>query len=226
MFVVLALAAVACAEPEADPALVYSGVYSPLSYTSGYSPLLRSFTPYSGFNTFGTNYFSHHGLMKRDAEADPLTIYQASPYTNVLGATPMTYTYPSVVNSHSLISPYSSIFGLHHTNLVKREAEADPVTVYHHTNPYPITTFGSPLYSSFMPQMTYATNLYHSVMKREADAEPGMYYTAAGFPATTTYTGLPATTYTGIPATTYGSVFKPVSYAYNPVRYSHLNNLW
>merc|ERR1712107_90338 len=59
MFVVLALAAVAFAEPEADPQVVVSGspvstVYNtPVTYSAVNavsSPLLRAFTPYSTFN--------------------------------------------------------------------------------------------------------------------------------------------------------------------------------
>merc|ERR1711887_175226 len=78
MFVVLALAAVAVAEPEADPQVFLSGAYSsplvrnlaPVTYTrpvSGYT--YSSYSPYVAYNP------SYHPIVKRDA--DPTVVYHA-----------------------------------------------------------------------------------------------------------------------------------------------------
>merc|ERR1711872_404717 len=66
--VVSALVAVACAEaepkPEADPALLYNGVYSPLTY--GAFPFSYR-TPYS----YGVSPYTYHHFGKRSADAEP-----------------------------------------------------------------------------------------------------------------------------------------------------------
>merc|ERR1712121_474234 len=117
LFVVLALAAAAVAEPEADPYL-YSGVYGGYGYP--YSTGLYGYTGYSYPYTR-----TYHGIGKREAEPepDPALVYSSlyTPYTaGVYSGYPVTgytgYTYPYV---HAI---------------GKREAdaepEADPALVY------------------------------------------------------------------------------------------------
>merc|ERR1712033_71527 len=97
MFVVLALAAVAVAEPEADPQVLLSGAYSsplvssltPATYTrpvSGYT--YSSYSPYVAYNPY------YHPIVKRDAEADPAVVYHAGvtgyPVNSMVS--PVTYT--------------------------------------------------------------------------------------------------------------------------------------
>merc|ERR1711887_500814 len=84
MFVVLALAAVAVAEPKADSQVFLSGTYG--------SPLVRSLTPvsytkpvsgytYSSYNPYATYNPYYRPIVKRDAdaeaEADPALVYHA-----------------------------------------------------------------------------------------------------------------------------------------------------
>ena len=110
-FVVLALAAVAVAEPEADPSLVYSSVsghYSGLTHpypglTYPYSGLIRPYSglthSYSGlthpYTAISRGYYNplvyktpvEHIVNKREAEADPAVFYS--------GVLPSTYTHGS-----------------------------------------------------------------------------------------------------------------------------------
>merc|ERR1712156_1236523 len=101
MFVVLAFAAAAVAEPEAnaDPQyLTYSaGVYHPYTTYGAY--------PYS-------TYSRHHFLAKReaDAEADPALVYNTFPYTysNVAPVAPVVKTVP-VSTYKPVASPVASV---------------------------------------------------------------------------------------------------------------------
>merc|ERR1712079_887646 len=114
LFVVLALAAAAVAEPEADPYL-YSGVYGGYGYP--YTAGVYSGYPVTGYT--GYTYPYVHAIGKREAdaepEADPALVYSSlyTPYTaGVYSGYPVTgytgYTYPYV---HAI---------------GKREAEAEP----------------------------------------------------------------------------------------------------
>merc|ERR1712083_1169525 len=105
MFVVLALVAVAVAEPEADPQLLLTGgspllksLYSPYRYVS-------RVPTYTALNTYPYGYNSLpyvHSIGKRDAEAkaeaDPAVVYHA-------GISPLT-GYPLLpVNTYSTVNP-------------------------------------------------------------------------------------------------------------------------
>merc|ERR1739845_172729 len=106
------LIAIAClfssvfAEPEADPALVYTNSYV--------SPYVRTYGAYNPYTTY-TGYLGHHLLGKRsaDAEADPL-LY--STYNNFVSP----YTY-GAYNPYTY-SPYT--YGAH--MIGKRSADAEP----------------------------------------------------------------------------------------------------
>jgi len=70
------------AEAEADPALVYSGLHTPYTYGLNYNT-------YSAF-PYTTAYTHHYGYGKREAEAEPWTVY-GSPYTYGSYARPYSY---------------------------------------------------------------------------------------------------------------------------------------
>merc|ERR1712029_493745 len=121
MFAVLALAAVAFGEPE--PQVVYSGTPLSTVYNTPYtysSPLFRAFTPYT--NAFNGVYGSPvvHTIGKRDADAEPATVYTAGlPVTtygavshvagvNSVVAPVSTYSAVSPVVSHAAVKPVVS----------------------------------------------------------------------------------------------------------------------
>jgi len=107
MFAVLALAAVAFAEPE--PQVVYSG--TPLSnvYTSAYgysSPLLRAFTPYTTYNgVYGSPVV--HTIGKRDADAEPATVYTTGVPVTAYGA--VSHVASPLATVNSVVAPVSSV---------------------------------------------------------------------------------------------------------------------
>merc|ERR1712234_71288 len=109
MFVVLALAAVAAAEPEADPQVVVSG--SPLLRHFGYAYKKPVFSYNYPVNTYSyspyTAFPAVHAIGKREAdaepEADPALLYHA-------GVSPLTSTYSGVV------SPVAYTTGSHFYN--------------------------------------------------------------------------------------------------------------
>merc|ERR1711931_391989 len=170
MFVVLALAAVAFAEPEADPQVVVSGspvstVYNtPVTYSAVNavsSPLLRAFTPYSTFNgLYNAVYGSRlvHTIAKRDADADPAVVYTSGLPVTTYGAVshvaPVT-SYSTVghvapVASYSAVSPVATYTAVN--NVVKPVATytavnnvVKPVVSYSAVNPVvtPVSTYAA-----------------------------------------------------------------------------------
>merc|ERR1711973_73278 len=143
MFVVLALAAVAFAEPEADPQVVVSGspvstVYNtPVTYSAVNavsSPLLRAFTPYSTFNgLYNTGLYNGlysgvygsrlvHTIAKRDADADPAVVYTSGLPVTTYGAV----SHVAPVTSYSAVSPVATYTAVN--NVVK------PVATYSAVN--------------------------------------------------------------------------------------------
>merc|ERR1712198_679435 len=104
MFAVLALAAVAFAEPE--PQILASGFPLSTVYNSYSSPLLRAFTPYSAINgVYGAPVV--HTLGKRDADADPATVYTTGLPVATYGAVSHVASPPTTVNS--VVAPVSSV---------------------------------------------------------------------------------------------------------------------
>merc|ERR1711988_686793 len=148
--VVLALAGLAMAEPEADPAVVYPnfgyGYANPAVYQA------QGVYPYSTY--LPSNYYNFYG--KRDAEADPQLLLQhtLTPYTtyktsvakpvvsNSAVHTPVVYSvYPGVystavqaplVNTFPTLKTYASSPVLSTVSKREAEAEADPL-VYTNT---------------------------------------------------------------------------------------------
>merc|ERR1712198_350960 len=104
MFVVLALAAVAFAEPE--PQFLASGLPLSTVYNSHSSPLLRAFTPYSAINgVYGAPVV--HTLGKRDADADPATVYTTGLPVATYGA--VSHVASPLTTVNSVVAPVSSV---------------------------------------------------------------------------------------------------------------------
>merc|ERR1711973_1076597 len=167
MFVVLALAAVAFAEPEADPQVVVSGspvstVYNtPVTYSAVNavsSPLLRAFTPYSTFNgLYNTGLYNGlysgvygsrlvHTIAKRDADADPAVVYTSGLPVTTYGAV----GHVAPVASYSAVSPVATYTAVN--NVVKPVATysavnnvVNPVVSYSAVNPVvtPVSTYAA-----------------------------------------------------------------------------------
>merc|ERR1712105_3634 len=236
MFVVLALAAVAVAEPEADPQELLSGAYtspllrrlSPYTYTN--LNTYNAYNPYSAYTTYNP-YVHTIGKRDADAKADPAVVYHSgvSPLTGYPALPVSTYsTLKSVVSpvtytagSHlvnPVVNPFAYTAGSHIVSPVTYSAVA-PVT-------HKITNYNSPShytaesYGAFGPQYIAKNHGVEHIVKREADPLVTIhgvspYTTYTGLP--TTYTGLPATTYTGLP-TTYTGL--PSTYTGVPVTYT------
>merc|ERR1712198_659895 len=104
MFAVLALTAVAFAEPE--PQVWESGLPLSTVYNSYSSPLLRAFTPYSAINgVYGAPVV--HTLGKRDADADPATVYTTGLPVATYGA--VSHVASPLTTVNSVVAPVSSV---------------------------------------------------------------------------------------------------------------------
>merc|ERR1712198_397100 len=104
MFAVLALAAFAFAEPE--PQILASGFPLSTVYNSYSSPLLRAFTPYSAINgVYGAPVV--HTLGKRDADADPATVYTTGLPVATYGA--VSHVASPLTTVNSVVAPVSSV---------------------------------------------------------------------------------------------------------------------
>merc|ERR1711973_712181 len=104
MFAVLALAAVAFAEPE--PQILASGFPLSTVYNSYSSPLLRAFTPYSAINgVYGAPVV--HTLGKRDADADPATVYTTGLPVATYGA--VSHVASPLTTVNNVVAPVSSV---------------------------------------------------------------------------------------------------------------------
>merc|ERR1712107_915299 len=208
MFVVLALAAVAFAEPEADPQVVVSGspvstVYNtPFTYSAVNavsSPLLRAFTPYSTFNgLYNTGLYNGlysgvygsrlvHTIAKRDADADPAVVYTSclplTTYGAVSHVAPVT-SYSTVghvapVTSYSAVSPVATYTAVN--NVVKPVSTYAAVPATHS-----VTSYNNPSHYTavtngvFGPKYIAKNHGVEHVVKRSA--EPFVYSTFGHYP--------------------------------------------
>merc|ERR1712038_850862 len=198
MFLVLALVAAVCAEPEADPQL--------LLHTPYIKPVVDA-THY----TAGVQKFSNGAVVPEDTMSVKLAKaqhfqakaveYMKKPYM----VAPVVYKAPIAPVAplaHHTYAPYTYPYAAHH--IFKREAEAEPeadaqvllntykagvlpytagVLPYaHHTYAHsyikPAVTYKAPvvykapLTTSYMAPYTYPYAGVHRVFKREAEAEP------------------------------------------------------
>merc|ERR1711872_470725 len=164
MFAVLALAAVAFAEPE--PQFVYSGVpvstvyNNPLTYSS---PLFRAFTPYTTYNGLYRTPVVH-SIGKRDADADPATVYTTGVPVSTYGAVnhvagvnnvvaPIASVSP--VSTYSAVSPVSTFSAV---RPVSTYSAVRPVSTYSAVSPVSTISAVTPLssYSAVSPVSTYS----------------------------------------------------------------------
>merc|ERR1712048_1505119 len=199
--VVLALIAMALAEPEADPALVYTTNTLPLTTSALHTPLVYNtqalqkplvYTAAGVHHPLVYNSALHtplvntplvyHSYGKREAEAEPEA--EADPaliYTNTLPAV------HSTVQS-TVHSPLVYTSGLHapvvyksavQTPVVYKSAVQTPV-VYNSAVHTPVvynTPLATPLLSKVFPSLKTAPVVSH-IAKREAEADPALLYTA------------------------------------------------
>merc|ERR1712038_897760 len=204
--VVLALIAMALAEPEADPALVYTTNTLPLTASALHTPLVYNtqalqkplvYTAAGVHHPLVYNSASHTPLVnnsygKREAEAEPEA--EADPaliYTNTLPAvhstlqstvhSPLVYTsglHAPVVYNTPIQTPvvYKSAV---QTPVVYKSAVQTPV-VYNSAVHTPLvynTPLATPLLSKVFPSLKTAPVVSH-IAKREAEADPALLYTA------------------------------------------------
>merc|ERR1711884_750816 len=170
LIAVLALAAVAFAEPEADPKadpwLTYG--YAGYGYPYGHT--------YGGYRTYGAYPYSYGYYGKRSAEAEPEA--EADPavlYSTAHVAAPLTTAY-----THAVAAP-----------VTYTHAVAAPAVTYTAAVPAVATTAVNTV-KTVVP--TYATGLYnghpwYAYGKRSADAEadPALLYTAGVAPLAYTH---------------------------------------
>merc|ERR1711926_8930 len=177
-FAVLALAAVAFAEPE--PQVVYSGVpvstvyNNPLTYSS---PLFRAFTPYTTYNGLYRTPVVH-SIGKRDADADPATVYTT-------GVPVSTYSAVSPVATYSAVNPVVSpvtYSGVNHVAAPVSTYVAAPVThsVTSYNNPSHYTAVSN---GAFGPKYIAKNHGVEHVVKRDAEPRVALYSVPATYAA-------------------------------------------
>merc|ERR1711910_164359 len=210
-FAVLALAAVAFAEPEADanadPAVLYGAYGYGLPYASVYGGY-RTYGAYPGysFGYYGKRSADAEPEAAADAEADPALLYGAYGYGHTYGAYPYAYGYGQTYGAY----PYA-YYGKRSADAEpEADAEADPALLYG-TYGYGLPYSG--VYRSYgaypYGYRTYGAYPYSYYGKRSADAEPeadpALLYTTSNVvsPLTTAYTHVAApltTAYTHVAA--------------------------
>merc|ERR1711926_8562 len=202
-FAVLALAAVAFAEPE--PQVVYSGVpvstvyNNPLTYSS---PLFRAFTPYTTYNGLYRTPVVH-SIGKRDADADPATVYTTGVPVSTYGAvhhvagvnnvvapiaavSPVsTYSAVRPVSTYSAVSPVVSPVTYSAVNHVAAPVStyvAAPVThsVTSYNNPSHYTAVSN---GAFGPKYIAKNHGVEHVVKRDAEPQVSLYSVPATYAA-------------------------------------------
>merc|ERR1711931_297828 len=222
MFVVLALAAVAFAEPEADPYVVGYNGFSGFPYTAATysSPLMRAFTPYSTFSTLLV-----HRVFKREAEADPAVVFSGLPVTSYSGVHPVntvaavnTYSAVHPVNTVAPVTSYSAVHPVNTVAAVNTYSAVSPVTTYTAAVPtsHSVTSYKNPEHYTAVKNFGIGPNYIaknygvQHVAKREAEADPAVVVS-----------GLPVSTYSAVhPVNTYTS-----NVAVTPFGLTHSSNV-
>merc|ERR1711931_319569 len=230
MFVVLALAAVAFAEPEADPYVVGYNGFSGFPYTAATysSPLMRAFTPYSTFSTPLV-----HRVFKREAEADPAVVFSGLPVTSYSGVHPVntvaavnTYSAVHPVNTVAPVTSYSAVHPVNTVAAVNTYSAVSPVTTYTAAVPtsHSVTSYKNPEHYTAVKNFGIGPNYIaknygvQHVAKREAEADPAVV------------SGLPVSTYSAVhPFNTYSAVHPVNTYTSNvavtPFGLTHSSNV-
>lgn len=184
-FFAICMVALAAAEPEADPAVVYSAGYgSPLAYTAGFARY--PFTTYTGAysSPYYGNYFGGR-IFKREAEAEP----EADPalFYSAFAGSPFAYSaftgYPYAGYPYARYSAYG-LPGL---------------------KTYANDAIKPQNYAAKGQYVAQSAGAIH-VAKRSAEADPLLYsrfgYSASPFAYTAGYAGYPythTTAYAGYP---------------------------
>merc|ERR1711910_188443 len=180
-FAVLALAAVAFAEPEADanadPAVLYGAYGYGLPYASVYGGY-RTYGAYPGysFGYYGKRSADAEPEAAADAEADPALLYGAYGYGHTYGAYPYAYGYDQTYGAY----PYT--YGYYGKRSADAEPEADPALLYTTSNvASPLTTaythsVATPVVKAVVPQVaTYTVPAVATVGKAPAHGVAATY---------------------------------------------------
>merc|ERR1719225_617396 len=196
MFVVLALAAAAVAEPEAAADAQYISTYPYTTY--GAYPYTRSYGVYPAYSSpIISSLYNRHFIAKREAEADPALVYSNAftPYTTAA------YPYSHVATPFVRTVPYVNTVASHVVPAVASH------TVPSYNNPHHYTAVSNGVYG---PKYVAKNGPVQHVVKREAEADPSLIYSnlastyAVASPLTTTYNHV-------APLTTYNHVATPLA---------------
>merc|ERR1712106_675939 len=160
MFVVLALVAAACAEPEAEPALVYSSVHSPLLRAFSNVPAL---TCNSAVNTLSLTYNTAVNSL-------PATYSHAVATPFVRGVAPAV--------SNNAVAPAVTYKAIATPAVTYNTAAVRPVVyAQHQVASHTVTNYNSPTHytavsnGAFGPKYIARNGPVQHIVKREADAE-------------------------------------------------------
>merc|ERR1712158_343974 len=176
LIAVLALAAVAFAEPEADPKAdpwyTYGG-YTGYPYAG----------VYGGYRTYGAYPYSYGLYGKRsaeaepEAEADPALLYGAYgyPYAGVYGGYRTYGAYPYAYGNRFVYGKRSAE--------AEPEAEADPALLYTSSVAGGLV---SPPVTYTVPHVAYPGVIYGK-RSAEAEADPALVYSSVAHPLTYTH---------------------------------------
>merc|ERR1739848_437991 len=169
MFVVLALVAAAAAEPEADPALVYTtGLHAaPVTYAAGL-PLAHH--TYAGVPVVGVKSAVVKSVVEKPAEVATTPVVYSTAVHH-----PLVYRDPKITYAAAL-----------HTPVVYNAAVA-PIashTITNYNNPEQYTAVSNGV---FGPSYVAENGPVEHVVKREAEADPALIYSTYGYP---TYAGV------------------------------------
>merc|ERR1719317_1676758 len=215
MFVVLALAAAAVAEPEAAADAQLISAYGAPSYTRSYGVYGGAYSPYV---------YTHYG--KREAEADPALVYSnaAYPYTTTYAAAAYPYSHVATPLVRNVATPLvrnvaTPLVRTVATPFVNTVASPYVNTVASHVVPavasHTLTSYNNPNHYTavsngvYGPKNVAKNGPVQHVVKREAEADPALIYSHAAHVASmTTYSHVaPMTTYSHVaPMTTYSHV--------------------
>merc|ERR1712184_97987 len=169
-FAVLALAAVAFAEPEADanadPAVLYGAYGYGLPYASVYGGY-RTYGAYPGYSYAYYGKRSADAEPEADAEADPALLYGAYGYDLPYSGVYRSYgAYPYGYRTYGAYS-----YGYYGKRSADAEPEADPALLYTTSNVVsPLTTaythVAAPLTTAYtVPQVAYTHSVAAPVVK-------------------------------------------------------------